>query len=306
MLVGSYLAKALLGKNPLSIKENIALMNKVIYANNSIKSAFDMALYDIASRDAGLPLYQFLGAKIKKPIFTDYTISIDSPSKMATDAIKIKKEGFQFIKVKLGSNPSEDIERIKSIRMAIGNEIPLRIDANQGWDIDGTLLVLNSIKDMNIQHCEEPIPRWQFMDLPLIKKQSPIKIMADESCCDEHDAARLISLNACDLFNAKLGKSGGIFNAKKIFELAEMNNIPIQFGGFLESRLGFTAATHVAMCSDMIRYFDFDTCLMFEENPILGGITYHEHGGIELPDEVGIGATYKEAHLSECKTIVIA
>ena len=65
--------------------------------------------------------------------------------------------------------------------------------------------------------------------------------MADESCCDHHDAKRLIDLEACDLLNIKLGKSSGIFNALKIIRLAEEVGMKIQVGGFLESRLGFTA-----------------------------------------------------------------
>jgi hypothetical protein len=88
--------------------------------------------------------------------------------------------------------PQDDIERILAIRKAIGEEIPLRIDANQGWSPEQAILVLNALGDANIQHCEEPIPRWQFMEMRRVKEASPIPIMADESCCDHHDAERLI------------------------------------------------------------------------------------------------------------------
>ena len=93
MIIGQHFAKALKGKNPLQIEEQVNLMDKIIYANNSIKSAFDMALYDIASQHAGVPLYQFIGGKNNKTIITDYTVSIGDPAKMAADAIKIKKQG---------------------------------------------------------------------------------------------------------------------------------------------------------------------------------------------------------------------
>ena len=80
------------------------------------------------------------------------------------------------------------------------------------------------------------------MNLKKVNKKSPIPVMADESCCDHHDAKRLIQLHACDMFNIKLGKSSGLLNAKKIIALAEKENMKMQIGDFLESRLLFTVA----------------------------------------------------------------
>lgn len=296
-IVGQYLAKTLLGKNPLNIEECSQLMNKTIYGNSSIKSAFDIALYDIASQNADLPLFSFLGGKKYKSLITDYTVSIGTPQKMADDARKIKEKGFQIIKVKLGYSGTRDIESIRFIREAVGPEIPLRIDANQGWSTEEAIETLIALSPYNIQFCEEPVPRWNFMDLPKIKKLSPIPIMADESCCDHHDAKRLIDISACDYFNVKLGKSSGIFNALKIIKLAEQAGIKIQVGGFLESRLGFTASAHLALTSENIVFCDFDTPLMLVEDPVTGGITYDSMGVVELPEKNGLGASIDENYL---------
>ena len=296
-VVGGYLATALKGNNPLDITACTQLMDKAIFANNSIKSAFDMALYDIAAQAAGQPLYQFLGGSKTKTLVTDYTVSLNAAEKMAADAAKIKANGFQVIKIKLGGSKEADTERIKQIRAAVGMEIPLRIDANQGWTAITTPGILQALAPYNIQHCEEPIPRWDFMNLAAIRRQSPVKIMADESCCDEHDAQRLVELQACDYFNVKLGKSAGIYRAKKIIEIAEQHQISIQLGGFLESRLAFTAAAHLAYCSDTIKYIDFDTPLMFVEDPVVGGITYNAIGEISVPDTPGLGASFNKDYL---------
>ncbi|MEO8770683.1 MAG: dipeptide epimerase [Ferruginibacter sp.] len=251
-IVAQYLAKILIGKNALDIEACSLAMDKIIYGNSSIKSAFDIALYDIAAQNAALPLYAFLGGKNNKTIITDYTVSIGAPTKMANDAIKIKNNGFQFIKVKLGESKEMDVERIKLISEAVGPDLPLRIDANQGWNTEDAITILNALSVFNIQHCEEPIARWNFMELSKVNEQSPIPIMADECCCDHNDAKRLIGLSACDMFNIKLGKSSGIFKAQKIIKLAEPAGIKIQLGGFLESRLAFTAAAHLALTSDAI------------------------------------------------------
>lgn len=305
MIVGKYLGTILKGKNALDIEACHKAMNSVIYGNSSIKSAFDMALYDIASQQANLSLYAFLGGENNKTLITDYTVSFKDAASMATDAANIKANGFQVVKVKLGGTKEDDIERIKKIREAIGMELPLRIDANQGWNSKDAIDILKALHSYNIQHCEEPIPRWNFMELPEIKQQSPIKIMSDESCFDEHDAKRLWDIGACDYFNVKLGKSSGILGAERIIALAEQHNINIQIGGFLESRVGFTAAAHVALSSDTIVHCDFDTPLMFEEDPVVGGISYTNKGEIVMPSGAGLGARFDEKYLAKSGKIEI-
>ncbi|HKO81437.1 MAG TPA: dipeptide epimerase [Chitinophagaceae bacterium] len=303
--VGQYFAKLFKGKNVLAIGERIEEMDRLIYGNSSIKSAFDMALYDIASQHAGMPLYKFLGGTNTKTIITDYTVSIGEPEKMAADAIKIKEEGYPAIKIKLGKNGATDVLRIKAIREAVGNEIPLRIDANQGWSVDEAITTLKALAPFGIQHCEEPIPRWAFMNLAEVRKQSPIPIMSDESCGDDHDAERLIQLGACDYMNIKLGKSGGLFKALKMVKLAEAANMHLQVGAFMESRLAMTAFAHFSLCHPLIEHFDFDTALMFSEDPISGGIAYEKNGVVKVPEVAGLGARIENSRLQKMEGIVI-
>ncbi len=304
-IIGQNIADILLNRDPLNIGECVSAMDTLIYGNTSIKSAFDIALHDIASRHAVLPLYAYLGGKNDKTLITDYTVSIDIPEKMANDAVRIKDEGFQVIKVKLGESEEKDIERMIAIRQAVGSDIPLRIDANQGWDTQSAISILSSLEEWNIQFCEEPIPRWNCTELPFVKQHSPIPIMADESCFDHNDAKRLIKLNACDFFNVKLGKSSGIFKARKIINLAVQSGINMQIGGFLESRLGFTASAHLALTNEQIIFYDFDTPLMFQKDPVIGGVTYAENGIIKVSDVPGLGATLDEKYLKTLDKVVV-
>ena len=305
MAVGKLLAETLLGKDALDIESCSFVMDRIIYGNTSIKSAFDIALYDIASQIAGLPLYRFLGGEKNKELITDYTISLNSSEKMVDDARKIIHDGFQIIKVKLGGKEEEDFLRIKLIREAIGFEIPIRIDANQGWTVKTAVRILDRLQVFNIQHCEEPVLRSSFLSLPEIKNKSKIPIMADESCFDHVDAERLINLKACDLINIKLGKSSGIFKARKIIKMAEMADIKLQAGGFLDSRLGFTAMAHVVLSSKQFLHIDFDTPLMFNEDLVSGGITYHPKGVIRIPETIGLGAFVSDEVLKSLKCISV-
>ena len=302
-IVGQYFARVLEGKNALDIEGCIEAMDKTIYANSSIKSAFDMALYDIAAQHSGVPLYQFLGGAKNKILETDMTVSIGEPEKMRADAVRFQAEGFPAIKVKLGGTKEDDVARIRAIRQGIGSSHPLRIDANQGWGTaEYAIEVLQALGEFGIEHCEEPISRYRFMELGKVSAASPIPIMADESCGDHWDAERLISLKACQQFNIKLGKSGGFFKGRKIAELGAAAGMHMQVGGFMESRLGMTAAAHLALSNDHILHCDFDTPLMFTEDPVIGGITYGAKGVIDVPDVPGLGAVIDESYLRNAES----
>jgi len=304
-IVGQYFARVLKGKNPMKPEVCMQAMDTVIYGNCSIKSAFDIALHDLIGQVKNVPLYKLFDGKNDKELTTDYTVSIGEPEKMAEDALKIKDEGYPAIKVKLGQTKKKDIKRIKMIRDAIGFDIPLRIDANQGWKVKTAIETLNALDAYSIELCEEPIARWNYMRLRKIKQNSPIPIMADESCNDHHDAERLIRLKACDMINIKLGKAGGLNNAFKIIALAEKAGMQLQVGAFMESRLAMTASAHLALCSENILYCDFDTPLMHAEDYVIGGLTYHENGVMKVPDAPGLGASIKQNVLDRFENIVI-
>jgi L-alanine-DL-glutamate epimerase-like enolase superfamily enzyme len=105
--------------------------------------------------------------------------------------------------------------------------------------------------------------------------------------------------------NIKLGKSGGIFKALKMVKLAEAAHMHLQVGAFMESRLAMTAFAHFSLCSPMIEHFDFDTCLMFREDPVSGGIIYEKNGIVKVPEVAGLGAKIEDSRLKKMEGIVI-
>ncbi|WP_017258199.1 mandelate racemase/muconate lactonizing enzyme family protein [Pedobacter arcticus] len=297
-------AKLWIGKDPLAIDKRLAELNAFTAFNSTCKSAFDMALYDIAAKHAKLPLYQFLGGEIRKAL-TDITVGIDEPEIMATKAKDFVKNGATIIKIKLGKNLTDDLKRVAKIREVIGDKTRLRLDANQGWTFEEALLGLNELNKYKIDFCEQPMRTWFDDELPELVKRSPIKIMADESCYNHHDARRLINNNACDMINIKLAKSGGINEALKIYHTATMNNIPCMIGGMLESRLAATACLHFAFACKKINHFDLDTSLLGHlVDPIVGGLGYHNYE-MTLPQTTGIGADVNEDYLKNCEMFVI-
>jgi len=291
-------------KDALDIQARLAELHSFTAGNYTIKSVFDMVLYDLAAKHANQPLYQFLGGE-KRKIETDITIGIASPEAMAQSALKFKEQGFNIIKVKLGKQPDEDVKRIKQIRNAVGADITLRLDANQGWTFDEAAFVLQALAKYNIQFCEQPMRAYNDESLPKLCQLSPIPIMADESVYTSHDAERIIRNKAATYINIKFAKSGGINEAIQINHVAEQNNMRCMQGGMLESRLALTANVHFAMAFKNICFFDLDTCLLGHlQDPVIGGCKYNGMQ-LEIEDAPGIGADVDQQYLDGLEKVVV-
>ena len=294
-------AKILVGKNPLEIPDRMKDLLQFANYNPTIKSAFDMALFDIAAKNAKQPLYQFLGGS-KKEVETDMTIGIGEPENMADAAKQLAKKGCRNIKLKLGKGIIEDIERVKQVRAAVGEEVNLRLDANQGWSFDDALFILGQIAPYNIQFCEQPMRTWYDDRLPELHLNSSIPLMADESCYDHHDARKLIHSQSTTFLNIKFSKSGGILEAQRIHEEALKKGMKCMIGGMLESRIGVTAALHFALASPNVVFYDLDSCLLGHlEDPVIGGATFNGFF-LEAPETPGIGADADEFFLEKCES----
>jgi len=297
-------AKIWKGKDPLALAERLAELHTYIAGNATIKSAFDMALYDLAAKHAGLPLYKFLKGE-RREIMTDITLGIDTPEAMAAKALVLKDGGAFALKVKLGKSPQDDIARIKAIRKAVGFDIPIRIDANQGWSFDGALEALKGLEPYKIQFCEQPMRTYDDRFLVELRMQTVIPIMADESVYNQHDAERLCKADACDYINIKFSKSSGIQEALAIQAVAAEYQIPCMIGGMLESRLALAAKVHFAYAAPNVKFFDLDTCMVGHlEDPVEGGVQYTGYH-VSVSDAIGIGASIKQEFLDTCDKWVI-
>jgi len=304
LVIAREFAKLWIGQDALDIATRMQQLHSLIAGNATIKSAFDMALYDIAAKNAGLPLYKFLSGD-KCVVESDITIGIAAPDIMASKALEFKKSGANILKVKLGKNAIKDVERIKQIREAVDCEMKIRIDANQGWSFDDAVYALQAISKYDIEFCEQPMRTWYDDRLPELMQLSPVKIMADESVFNHHDARKQINSGSCHYINIKLAKSGGIYEAKQIHDLAAEKGIPCMMGGMLESRIALSAKLHFVYASPNIKFYDMDTCMLGHlEDPCIGGVSYNGYK-LNIDDTPGIGADADEEFLKKCEKITV-
>ncbi len=291
----------LIGRDPLAIERALTLIGVHLHSNPAIVAAFDMALWDLLGKAAGLPVFRLLGGDAT-PFETDLTIGLESPEAMAASARAAMAQGFRTLKVKLGQEPAADLARLQAIREAVGAAATLRIDANQGYTVPQARYALQHMERFDLQCCEQPLDQKDLEGMRYLRSVSPVPLMADESLFSPADALRLLREEACDFFNIKLMKCGGITNALKIAWIAEAGGVPCMVGCMLESRLGLTAAAHVHGARRGVTMADLDSHFDFSVDPILGGIQVAE-GLVTLPGQPGLGADLDPAFLRQLERV---
>lgn len=291
----------LLGKDPLTVESLMDQIGNIVHSNPSAVAAYDMALYDLLGKAADLPLYKLLGG-YRSSFETDLTTGLNTPEKMAESVRESVAKGYRHIKIKVGEEPDQDIKRVKAVREAIGPEIKLRIDANQGWSAPQAVYALKRMEPYQIQFVEQPVHSSDISGMKAVREQSPIPVMADESLFLPPDAIKLIKAEACDYFNIKLTKAGGILNSLKIAHVAASANIQCMVGCMLETRLGLTAAAHLVASQRNIIFADLDGNSEHTVDPVLGGMKV-EKGTIYLPETPGLGCEVDTAFLKKMKQV---
>jgi len=288
-----YLGPFLIGKELEAFDEMIDLIQHAILKNSTAKSAMEIALYDLKAQYEGVPLYRMLGGK-KETFVTDITISMGEVEVMVEEALDAILRGYTVLKIKVGDDPSKDIERIEAIAEAIRDDIVLRIDANQGWSVEETIHVMHTLEHRGIfpELLEQPVEANDIEGLRSIRERIRTPLLADESVFTPADARRLLDLQAVDLLNIKLSKCGGISHALELADIAEAYDVKCMLGCMLEGPISVGAAVHVASArANVITMLDLDAVSLCRYNPVKGGVIF-DASKITLPDLPGLGVSF--------------
>lgn len=292
--IEDHIKKHLLGMDIENLEEIMLKLDKSIVKNTSAKAAVDIAIYDLFGQLYNAPVHKLLGG-YRKEIITDITISVNDPEEMARDSIEAINQGYKTLKIKVGKDSALDLKRMKTIRNAVGYDIDLRIDANQGWAPKEAIYTLRKMEDagLDIELVEQPVPAHDFEGLKLVTDNISIPVLADESVFSPRDAMTIMQMRAADLVNIKLMKTGGIHNALKICSMAETYGVECMIGSMLEAKISVTAAVHLAAAKSVITKIDLDGPVLCSEDPVDGGAIFEDYK-ITLTDEPGFG--FKEIH----------
>jgi o-succinylbenzoate synthase len=287
--IKEHIKKQLIGLSIDNFEEVMLRLHTSLVKNTSAEAAVDIALYDLYGQLNKVPVYKLLGG-YRKELITDITISINEPEEMARGSLDAVNKGFKTLKVKVGKDPEKDIKRLKHIREEVGQNIHLWVDANQGWTPKESVYILQKMEDagIRIELVEQPVKGHDLKGLKFVTDNVSVPVVADESAFSPQDVFKIIQMRAADLINIKLMKTGGIYNALKICDMAERAHIECMIGCMLESKISVTAAAHLAAAKSIITKCDLDAPILCNEDSIEGGAFYKDNK-IILSDEPGFG-----------------
>jgi L-alanine-DL-glutamate epimerase-like enolase superfamily enzyme len=256
--------------------------------NPSARAALDIALHDVFTKYLDVPLVKFLGQKIKK-LPTSNTIGIKSVDETLREAEDYIKRGFRVIKVKLGKDLDEDVERLMKLREQLGTGVVIRVDVNQGYNVHQTIELYGRVYDLNIELFEQPLPAHDIAEMKSLPKEVRNVIAADESLITPADAIELVKPpRAAGIYNIKLMKCGGISQALKIADIALHENIDLFWGCNDESIVSITAALHAAYACPNTKYIDLDGSFDLGKDIVKGGFILKD-GYMYCSDKPGLG-----------------
>ena len=289
--INDVIKKTIIGMEIENFEELIIKLNKCMVNNTSAKAAVDIAIYDLYGQLYNAPLYKLLGG-YKNELTTDITISVNDPLEMSEDSLDAVRLGYKTLKIKVGKEAELDIKRLQKVREAIGSDIKLRIDANQGWSPKEAVKILRKMEDLglDIELVEQPVQAHDIEGLKFVTDNVYTPVMADESVFSPMDALTIMQMRAADLINIKLMKTGGIHNALKICSMAEIYGVQCMIGCMLEAKVSVTAAAHLAGAKSVITKIDLDGPILCKNDSIIGGAIFKE-STIILGDAPGLGIT---------------
>jgi L-alanine-DL-glutamate epimerase-like enolase superfamily enzyme len=254
-LIDNVFAPLLIGCDPHDIDTVNEKMEKAAAFNWFAKSALEMACWDIQGKDAGKPVYELLGGAARSlDIKCRFSMGAYEPDRARRRAEELVEEGFSTFKVKVGTIPVEDIERVRIVREVMGPDRDLVIDANCGWDAPTAIAACKEMADLNIGLFEQPTTNGDYEALAQVRKAiAPrTKVMADDIVFDLVHAKECIRNDTADVISLYPGKNAGISKTKQIVDYCESHNVACSIGSNLELDIASAAMCHVVVaCPNM-------------------------------------------------------
>lgn len=246
-------------------------------------SGLEIALYDAFTRSQALPLYQYFGGQ-QTQLETDMTIGIASRTDTIRLIGKFLTQGFRKIKMKVGLDVLDDIERIISVantaasffskteRTTPRTPFEIYLDANQGYSLTEALTVIKAIelKNLPVTLFEQPLRKDDLPGLRQLTRLSSVSIAADESVNSLEDAIKVMDAQAAHVINIKVAKTG-ILATLDLITAAKSAGLKLMIGGMLESKIGISASVHLACGSNAFSYHDLDTVYLLSDYEVEGG-----------------------------------
>jgi muconate cycloisomerase len=246
--IKTYFAPALIGKDARRITEAVRIMDHLLTRNEYAKAAVEMALWDLAGKEAGKPLYDLWGGRVRDAVAVKFVVS-GAPEHAAELAQAALANGFNFIKIKTGLGVEADLKRIRAVRKAIGDSVPLGIDSNQGWSIAEAYKALPVLEEIRCSFIEQPFTRDPLEATLNFARATRIPLVAHEGNFSRDDALRLASSRAVSIFAITPPTHGSYVATRDILGIARAASIPCLLGSTIELGIASAFMAHIGVSS---------------------------------------------------------
>ena len=292
VVISRYLKPALIGESVLNISKINDLMDRLFAGNTSAKAAVDIGVHDAAGKVLNVPVYVLLGGKKRESFELAWSMGFKKFEESLDEAREYMQKGFKVMKVKVGKGVDEDARLVGKLRELFGPDIPIRLDANQGFAPGDAIALLHRVLGFDIECFEQPVGKWNIEGMKYVRDHScGVRIMADESISSLHDAHNIICGGCADFFNVKVGKVGGLYRACQIAGAVEAAGFQAAAGSNLELGVGEAASAHfitsqsaVCLPSDALCGSELHTY-----NVVKNPMTMTPEGVFSCPDTPGLG-----------------
>jgi muconate cycloisomerase len=307
-VITRYLAPAVKGCAPGEIVELHARMDRAVKGFPYAKAAMEIAAYDLAGKQCGLPVSRLLGGAIRRRIPVTHSIGLIDFEEAEREAAQVAREGIRTIKVKVGVDPDRDVEMVRRIRDTVGPTVALCVDANQGYQTPGQAIrTFRRMEPYDLIYFEQPVEGIER--LAEVARAIDIPVMADESAWNAHDIVQIIEKRAAQIVSLYTTKPGGLYRALEAAAVARAAGIICNVNGSVETGIGNLANLALATAAPAAVL----SCVVPVSTPAeaqhgqVAGIYYKDDliaepmrlidGAIELPVGPGMGISADEGKI---------
>lgn len=310
LVIKQYLAPAVEG---LEIGHASVLhqrMDAVVKGYPYAKAAIDFAYYDLTGKALGVPVHVLLGGLQREIVPVTHSIGLLSIEEAVAEVRQVAKDGIRTIKIKVGVDPDRDVAIVRAIREAVGPEMKLCIDANEGYKTPGQAIqTVRRMQDCNLLYVEQPV--MGIERIARVAQAIDAPVMADESAWNAHDVVQIIARDAAQIVSIYTTKPGGLYRAMQVSALCEAAGIVCNINGSVELGVGNLANVHLAAAAPAATLSNVIPVSMPAEalNGRVGGIYYADDllaepmvfadGGIRVPAAPGMGIDIDEAKVAK-------
>ncbi|RNF39832.1 muconate cycloisomerase family protein [Planococcus salinus] len=289
--IDTYITPLILGQDPIHFDKIMNDVSKMVRGNYFAKTVVENAIIDLAAKSKGIPAFELFGGQIHQSLPIAWTLASGNTDKDIEEAQQLlEQKRHNIFKLKIGKgDPYKNVEHVRQIKHALGDQARVTVDINQAWDEDTSNYCIAALQDAGVSMVEQPLQAWDFEGMSRLTAKFNVPIMADEAATSIQDVFRIAKYRAGNSIALKPCKHGGMTQTKKVAGIAEAAGLGLYGGTMIESSLGTAACAQLyATLPEMKFGTEIFGPLLFKDNVTVNEIRF-ENFEVIVPDGPGFG-----------------